>query len=602
MDLAPTALTTSTSLEWIPTNSNPSSLTSNQQTLIRHILWELFDRTYPNSLTNIDATEWVRAANDQSQITTFLLEILGIVKKIPQKTDMQAGADLCVEELIEDCKGKIDAITIKINEWNQTLEEMIDVLSLTSPHPAAYKKKLNDLGSLQSLLFNGDYIKFENKANKLINRVNIRIFSYKKRETSQTSMEFIVNIHDIDINYLNASICHYGERTENLIHKKRILEDKLAEMKKAREAFEYSYCLIDYSLKNCCMCDRKGIFFNAGWNSGFYKIPQFLPNSQLELQIPYPPFIHEPKFPKELTDQQCNYLHQIFGILKRKDTLIQGSEEDLFRVPECQDPLFLNLFKIISLWRPLSKKEKTKQIEDLKAEVAVLGTLIENTSSKFDMWDQQYKLNIGQLTLPLTSNGTDSSVNLGVQPETAPYADLRQNDMQNYAHISANELNNISIKRKELEKKINQRIEKDSRDKIHDVSLTIISNSFDIQKNDLENNVNAYHIETQTLKQLLKSLSDRILQMNETIVKFRHSFDYFCYLYENSLVNSTYNQFYFDGWYALGYFIKIQKGNFKAPPKGVLPPQSTNQAEEKEIIEADRKIETEYSGSDDSIT
>lgn len=538
---------------------NLSSLSKEQQTLIYNILAALWNKNCFE--VKFEEATWERQQELPDQ-TRFLLEILGIVqKKMPLSvSNIHIRNDIQLQVEIKHLDEKIDAIIALIQQWNVNIEKDLVVLETTLPHHAEYKEKLSSYGQDHASLIQGEYRTSTNAVGELLKLIKTRLTAFKEPKLKSFELSRIVSIYDIKLEYLETNFQNYRDRTQNIQNNSKNLELKLAAMKVERDKFEYAFCLLHYTISNSMMCARNSIAFNTGFRSGYYSMPGYAPRNIVILNDDEP-IAKNTSIPNisKLSNNQKNYTLKIFYQLFTKTNFLNGTEEKVFKISKCKDPFFKTLLMTTCTWVPLLNDAKNIQNQILILDVTGLITLVEKTTTKFQMWDEKYKLQLAALQLPLAS----------IQLE-----DVRTLDMNNYAKVSGEELNTISTQRKQLEDKINQRLSLDSKEKLSSTFLKFICNSHDIEMNTLIANISAYQAQTLSFQQLLKTLTEKITTMNTTISDFRHSFDYFSYLFENKLENTNGNQIWFDWWYACGCYISIQKGNFKTPPSGAKLPVS----------------------------
>lgn len=518
-------------------------LNTSQKDLIAFILRTLMLKIEPTKPEFLTKFEWTK--EDDTEETSFLMQILFIAQKQmpPAVEDIRKTSDYILNMNVDLFFSKIGEINTKLKSWIVELNKQLTVFETTLPHHKEHEAKLLNHGQSYSALLQGDLKQIEKDKESFLLLIRTRINSFNERKSSLESLNQLVNAHDNGLNYLELNIKGFRERTDEFKAVCIKINDECKNLVNICRDFENSFCLLKYIIDNNCLCtsSNKNIFWGL-YEIGYYGMPKF-PAAKLLSKAPKK---RSPKMfnPKELSIEQMNIVENIFYVLYQKHFTLPVTD-----IPPCRDFILEPLVRIAQDWTPLSNHIRKEQDSRLTYDIAHLNDLLDKTIDIFDALKKNYLAQI----------------------KSGLFVDERKKDMQSYATYSKTHLTSISSQKKELEERLNTRIGLEIKNKISSITLDIISNSHDIPRSVLDATMEYFHKETKKFKRLLKELLKKTESLNTITDNFCRAFDYFSYLYENGLKDSSLNQIYFNGWYALGYLISVQEGLFKAPPQATPP-------------------------------
>lgn len=497
-------------------------LEAGEVVFIQHIIVALFNKTVLEGNVKLKApkpSNWTR--NERSPFFDQLFKI--VLNSIPSFVkDIHKFGDL-------ELQGKCDAFLHKVSGIKNEYESMAGRLKVPEVAVLHTINSPNDTHRILLTTLAGEYATLKDKVKQEIEGelkelkacVKERIAWFEETDTSDTSLQLLVNLYDIDESYLKENINDFKERTGMFQKTLDELSKVLAQIDFSRKQFKLVYLPIYNIVKQFFLMNASAM---PSAVSSYRPTPQQLP----------PPV----SLPKEFTDDQKQMIVQLFEFIMRKMQILSHHIEVM---PSRQDPLFFPIFKLISAWTPLNNTIKSSEDSALQNKVEACLDCIKKVNDMLNSFTLKYKKHITTLS---------SDYAAGKFPP-----DERATDLQFY---TGNSFCDLSEKWEDLSKKLSQRVVMGKKRSISAASKLVLCKCFDISPFKFEKNLQDYSQFTDFFQTMKEDIDNELGKLNKEIENFSYEINYYTYLTLSFSVDTYANQFNFmtskEDWLKSGAF------------------------------------------------
>lgn len=480
--------------------------------LVKNVLVQLFNKTIKEGNGRMYTSQFNGEAveTEISQALTTLISIpLTVMPALG--AGMQKLMDMLLLERCDIFQKKVVEVKDEYEQMKGKLQEpWVASLSTIDAPNQTHITLLKDLAGQHATLKEKVKQEVGKELEELKTRIAERINFFEEKD-SPDALSLLAHSHDCGIFYLTKNIKNFKERDEIFKKIQSQLSNALAEIRAARENFKSVYLPLDKQI------------------NGYWVMGSSMPKAPSSYKAPAPQSQVYPSLPKVFTKQQQTWISQIFEQLTRKTEFLSGMEEE--KRIDCDDPFFAPIFKVVYAWTPFNNTIKMDKDSTLISKSKNHLFNIKTATENIKLITKKYNGYIENLPI-FYGRGYFA-------------ADERSKDRKTYEGASEKEFVTISADWTILSEELKTRIKNGERKSISEQSMRIISKCFDIAQYQVENHLNRYAKNTEECNQLFKDIPQAINTLNDELINFSYSINYYSYLADDFSTDTYANRVLF---------------------------------------------------------